>query len=113
MYHRNKRSIFLLLLLFVFGKGQCTINGQPAEPVGPEMEQCKRVYLEDGSPSAGRRIFVKPMSDEMTFGEQLLHMAQNMTSLSSAYLFGAKQNTKPDNKPVSKQGIINTLAAVL
>jgi uncharacterized damage-inducible protein DinB len=52
----------------------------------------------------------KPVPDEMTFGEQLLHIAQNMNWLSSAYLFGSKQNSKSDAKVLSKQSIINTIS---
>ena len=36
----------------------------------------------------------KPVPDVMTFGEQLLHIAQNMNWLSSAYLSGSKQIVK-------------------
>lgn len=51
----------------------------------------------------------KPMAEEMSFGEQLLHIAQNMTWLSSSYLFGSKEDKKPDNTQKSKQAIIDVL----
>jgi uncharacterized damage-inducible protein DinB len=53
----------------------------------------------------------KPVPDEMSFGEQLLHIVQNMNWLSSTYLFGSKQNSKSDGKALSKQLIINTLSS--
>ncbi len=52
----------------------------------------------------------KPVPDVMTFGEQLLHIAQNMNWLSSAYLLGSKQNSKSEAKVLIKQSIINTIS---
>ncbi len=102
-----------MLLLFVFGKGNAQSTDSLLNQLARKWSNAKAYTLKMAALMPEEGYMFKPMSDEMTFGEQLLHMAQNMTSLSSAYLFGAKQNTKPDNKPVSKQGIINTLAAVL
>ncbi len=53
----------------------------------------------------------KPVADEMTFGEQLLHIANNMNWLSATYLSVNKQNSKSDARLSGKQSIINTVSA--
>lgn len=52
----------------------------------------------------------KPVADEMTFGEQLLHIAQNINWLSATYLLVSKQNSKSNAKFADKQSIINILS---
>ncbi len=53
----------------------------------------------------------RPVADEMTFGEQLLHIAQNMNWLSATYLFANKQNSKSDTAHLSKQAIMSIISA--
>jgi uncharacterized damage-inducible protein DinB len=53
----------------------------------------------------------KPVPEEMSFAEQLLHIADNMNWLSSAYLSGSKQKNKDKAKLSGKQSIINTISA--
>jgi uncharacterized damage-inducible protein DinB len=51
----------------------------------------------------------KPVPEEMTFGEQLKHIAGNMVWLSSSYLNGAKTTLDPMNAGNSKKEIIAIL----
>src|SRR6188508_548972 len=51
----------------------------------------------------------KPAPEEMTFGEQLKHIAGNMVWLSSSYLNGAKTTLDPMNAGTSKKEIIAIL----
>lgn len=50
-----------------------------------------------------------PTPEEMTFGEQLKHVAGNMIWLSSAYLGGAKEHVDPTSAGDSKKEIIAML----
>ena len=52
----------------------------------------------------------KPVSSEMSFGEQLLHISKNMNWLSSAYLFGTKHNDTISAAHLTKQQIIKILS---
>ena len=51
----------------------------------------------------------KPAPEEMTFGEQLKHIAGNMVWLSSSYLNGTKTTLDPMNTGNSKKEIIAIL----
>src|SRR4249920_3173162 len=51
----------------------------------------------------------KPVPEEMSFGEQLKHIAGNMVWLSSSYLNGAKTTLDPMNAGNSKKEIIAVL----
>ena len=53
----------------------------------------------------------KPVPEEMSFGKQLLHIADNINWLSSAYLFGNKPAENADTSSLNKQAIINTVSA--
>ena len=50
-----------------------------------------------------------PTPEEMTFGEQLRHVAGNMIWLSSSYLGGAKEHVDPTSAGDSKKEIIAML----
>lgn len=51
----------------------------------------------------------KPVPEEMSFGQQLLHIADNMEWLSSAYLFVPKKN-KIDTSVKSKAAVLKILS---
>lgn len=52
----------------------------------------------------------KPVPDQMSYGEQLLHIADNMLWLSADFLLGAKSKNKNNARP-SKNEIINIVSA--
>ncbi len=51
----------------------------------------------------------KPTPEEMTFKEQLLHMMDNVSWLSSSYLGGQKSNTNFKNKEYTKLQVIEII----
>ncbi len=51
----------------------------------------------------------KPAPEEMTFKEQLLHMMDNVSWLSSSYLGGQKSNTNFKNKEYTKLQVIEII----
>ena len=52
----------------------------------------------------------KPVADQMSYGEQLLHIANNMFWLSSDFLLGNKLDKQTNTHP-SKKEIINIVSA--
>lgn len=53
----------------------------------------------------------KPMPEEMSFGEQLLHIADNINWLSSEYLLGGSTPKKQTTSPLSKASVLAILRA--
>ena len=104
-------TFFLLVMTLGFsinGKGQS--NDSLLNQLSAKWKNAKTYALKVAELMPEEQYNFKPVPDEMTFGEQLLHIAQNMNWLSSAYLFGSKQNSKSDAKVLSKQSIINTIS---
>lgn len=52
----------------------------------------------------------KPVPEEMSFKEQLLHIVQNMQWLSTSYLFEDKNKTGKDAEPKDKASVIKVLS---
>lgn len=107
-----KKACFLFLLLtFIF-----TVNSDAQtedsllHQLARKWNNSKAYTLKVAAMMPGKDYNFKPVADEMTFGEQLLHIADNMTWLSSTYLLGNKQNSKSDAKLSGKQSTINTLS---
>ncbi len=53
----------------------------------------------------------RPVPEEMSFGEQLLHLADNIQWLSSAYLPGPGQKEKKSSTHLNKDAILKIVAA--
>ncbi|MEP7254104.1 MAG: DinB family protein, partial [Ginsengibacter sp.] len=52
----------------------------------------------------------KPVPEEMSFREQLLHIAQNMQWLSTSYLFQDKNKTSNDTAAKTKADVMKVLS---
>lgn len=53
----------------------------------------------------------KPVPEEMSFGQQLLHIADNINWLSSSYLYGNKPPDNSDTSSLNKQAVISRVSA--
>ncbi len=98
-------SIFATTLLFAQGNNNGFIRD-----FAKKWENAKvyTIKFAEAMPEADYNY--KPVPAEMTFGEQLVHIAQNMTGLSSAYLAGKKNPfLKLSAEGKSKQEIIDLL----
>ncbi|MEO5998278.1 MAG: DinB family protein [Chitinophagaceae bacterium] len=110
--NKRKQAIFtyiLLMLLIPIG-----IKAQAQDSLLNELsdkwKNAKVYTLKIAEMMPEEEYKFKPMADEMTFGEQLLHIAQNMTWLSSTYLYGSKEIKKQDTVQKSKRAIIQILS---
>jgi uncharacterized damage-inducible protein DinB len=52
----------------------------------------------------------RPVAEEMTFKEQLMHIAANMQWLSSAFLFNPETRQAPDTTKLDKAAVIKHLS---
>ncbi len=108
----KKISFLFLLMTFVF-----TINSNAQSEdsllhqLARKWENAKAYTLKVAAMMPEKDYNFKPVADEMTFGEQLLHIANNMNWLSATYLSVNKQNSKSDARLSGKQSIINTVSA--
>lgn len=101
---------FLLMSLGFSINSKAQTNDSLLNQLSAKWKNAKTYALKVAELMPEEKYNFKPVPDEMTFGEQLLHIAQNMNWLSSAYLLGSKQNNKSDAKVLSKQSIINTIS---
>lgn len=108
-----KKSFFLFLLItFAF-----TVNSNAQSEdsllhqLARKWENAKAYTLKVAAMMPEKDYNFKPMADEMTFGEQLLHIAQNMNWLSATYLSGNKQDSKSDTAHLSKQAIMDIISS--
>jgi uncharacterized damage-inducible protein DinB len=102
---------FLLMALGFSINGKAQTNDSLLNQLSAKWKNAKTYALKVAELMPEEQYNFKPVPDEMSFGEQLLHIAQNMNWLSSAYLLGSKQNIKSEAKLLSKQSIINTVSA--
>lgn len=110
--HIIKRVTFFFLLMSLgFSiNGKAQTNDSLLNQLSAKWKNAKTYALKVAELMPEEQYNFKPVPDEMSFGEQLLHIADNMNWLSSAYLFGSKQKNKNEAKLLSKQSIINTLS---
>ena len=101
---------FLLMSLGFSINGKAQTNDSLLNQLSAKWKNAKIYALKVAELMPEEHYNFKPVPDVMTFDEQLLHIAQNMNWLSSAYLLGSKQNSKSDAKVLSKQSIINTIS---
>jgi uncharacterized damage-inducible protein DinB len=90
--------------------GKAQTNDSLLNQLSAKWKNAKSYTLKVAELMPEEQYNFKPVPDVMTFGEQLLHIAQNMNWLSSAYLLGSKQNSKSEAKVLIKQSIINTIS---
>jgi len=108
----KKVSFLFLLITFAF-----TVNSNAQSKdsllhqLARKWENAKAYTLKVAALMPEEEYNFKPVADEMTFGEQLLHIVQNMNWLSATYLFANKQNSKMDTAHLSKQAIMNIISA--
>lgn len=110
MILKKQKSLFLLLLLLtLIIRSNAQTDDSLLNQLSRKLQNAKSYTLKIATLMPEDGYNFKPVPDEMTFGKQLLHIAQNMNWLTSSYLNGSKQNNKLNNTPVSKQEILNTI----
>ncbi len=114
--HIIKQVTFFFLLMTVgFSiSGKAQMNDSLLHQLSSKWKNAKIYALKVAELMPEEQYNFKPAPDEMSFGEQLLHIAQNMNWLSSAYLSVNKQNSsnsKIDAASLNKRSVINTLSS--
>jgi uncharacterized damage-inducible protein DinB len=75
-----------------------------------KLQHAKEYTLKVARLMPGEKYGFKPTPEEMSFGEQLLHLSSNMGRLGSSYLGGGTNPvSKTDMKLLQKDEIINVL----
>lgn len=106
---------YLLLFTFLTIQIANTVSSQSIdnlflEAAVTKLQNSKEYTLKAAHMMPAEKYAYKPSPDEMSFGEQLLHISANMGWLSTAYLNG-KENpvTKADKQMTKKEEIIGIL----
>ncbi len=106
------KSAFCFLVavtvLPLFGKAQT--NDSLLNQLAEKWRNAKTYTLKIAELMPEEKYDFKPVSSEMSFGEQLIHIANNMNWLSSAYLFGTKLNDTSNAAHLTKNQIIKMLS---
>ncbi len=107
------KKIAALAMFCIFGSGAYAQNVDSAfiQAHITKLTNAKQYTLQAARLMPDSLYNFSPAKDEMSFGKQLVHIAQNLCWLSSAYL---NHNNNPlseaDTKATSKQQVENTVA---
>lgn len=105
----HMRYIFFFFVLFLgtcFSAAAQQIDALLMESAITKLQHAKEYTLQVADLMPADKYSFKPSQEEMSFGEQLLHLSANLGWLSSAYL-GAGENpvTKADAKLQNKEEV--------
>lgn len=111
--HRYKGLFFvvLFLLLNVFGRVHAQTGDSLLTQLSVKWSNAKTYALDMAARMPDSAYHFRPVPEEMSFAEQLLHIAANINWLSNAYLFAAKPQETGNAKSLSKAAIIQVLSA--
>jgi uncharacterized damage-inducible protein DinB len=104
----NKRQTFSIFT-FILITGNLWSQGSFLEDYKLKWKNAMEYTLEFAKVMPEEMYSFKPADVEMTYGEQLKHIAGNMVWLSSSYLNGTKTTLDPVNAGNSKKEIIAIL----
>ncbi len=107
-----RRSAFCFLVTVTALPFFCTAqtNDSLLDQMAVKWKNAKNYTLKIAELMPEEKYNFKPVSSEMSFGEQLLHISKNMNWLSSAYLFGTKNNDSSNAARLTKNQIIKILS---
>jgi len=105
-----KNKLLFLLLTFIFTSVTLSYSQETLlEDYKIKWKNATDYTLEFAKAMPEENYSFKPVPVEMSFGEQLKHIAGNMVWLSSSYLNGAPTKLDPMNAGNSKKEIIDIL----
>ena len=107
-----KKVISCLFLIIIVSPiiGNAQTNDSLLNQLAVKWKNAKNYTLKIAELMPEEKYDFKPVPEEMSFGEQLVHIAKNMNWLSSAYLFGTKLNDTSNAAHLTKQQIIKILS---
>ncbi len=104
-------ALLLFLSLAAITKTNAQTNDSLLNQLGKKWMNAKAYTLKVAELMPEEYYSFKPVPEEMSFGEQLLHIAQNMTALSSSFLLANKlPANKADAKSLSKNDIMQMVS---
>ncbi len=104
------KKILLLVAIFTTCQAQAQSSTYLSE-MEQKWENARKYTLEIADLMPDSAYSFKPTNEEMSFGNQLAHLGENMLWLSSTYLNKEKPNfTKIDFEHVPKPAIVEKLA---
>lgn len=102
-------SLFSFLTIFFFGMNSLEAQATFLQDYKVKWQNATAYTLEFARSMPEDYYSFSATSEEMTFGEQLKHIAGNMIWLSSSYLKGSKDHVDPSACGDSKKEIISML----
>ena len=99
-HHLNMKKIIFFLLCIATGNVQAQSSTYLSEMI-TKWEHAKKYTLEVANAMPDSAYGFSPANGEMTFGNQLSHLGENMIWLSSKYL----KNEKPPFDKIAHQGV--------
>ncbi len=107
-YKNNSSRFYALCMVVILSR---SLYGQESflEDYKLKWQDATAYTLEFAKAMPEESYSFRPVPEEMTFGEQLKHIAGNIVWLSSSYLNGEKTTLDPSNAGNSKKEIIAVL----
>jgi len=106
------RPIIIFVLLYLFfdlsAKAQAT-DSLFMDASIVKLKHAKDYTMEVAKLMPKEKYIFRPTAEEMSFAEQLLHLAQNMKWLCSSYLDGSANQAKISDSPLEKDATIQLL----
>ena len=104
------RLLFVVLLSFINTANAQKIDLLFLDAAIAKLQNSKEYTLKVANGMPEEKYGFKPVPDEMSFREQLLHIASNLNWLSSTYVTGSKSPvTKEATKVQKKEDIVEVL----
>lgn len=103
------KNIFLLLLVTVMVSSKINAQNNSISAFLLKWENSKNYLLEIAEAMPEKKYHFKPTEREMTFEEQLLHIAENMHWLSESYLAEGDFVKSDKINPIGKTEILKDL----
>ncbi|CAN5547737.1 hypothetical protein BH11BAC5_BH11BAC5_51080 [soil metagenome] len=103
--------LFFILLLFAINSATAQkIDSLFLDATITKLQNSKEYTLKVANLMPEEKYGFKPVPDEMSFGEQLLHISANLNWLTSSYITDSKSTeTKPTTPVEKKEEIIKIL----
>lgn len=105
--------IFLLSILLLYNPARAQgADSLFMDAIILKLQRAKDYTLRVATLMPGEKYSYKPSPDEMSFGEQLLHISANMGWLCSSYLDGPENPVSAsDKKAANKEEVITVVSA--
>ncbi len=107
MHTIKQVTFFFLLMSLGFSiNGKAQTNDSLLNQLSAKWENAKTYTLKMADLMSAENYGFRPVAEEMSFKEQLLHIANNMKWLSSSFLFSKRSKQVSDTATLDKASII-------